>query len=46
VLPFMRTACYFGTLGCYSKTINDSLFLSPEAVYAGLAVRIYIHSFI
>eukprot|EP01052_Picozoa_sp_SAG31_P000607 SAG31_NODE_17_length_35773_cov_25.999271_32_plen_177_part_00 len=41
VVPFMRTACMFGTMGCYSKSINNSLFLSPEAVYAGLAVRIH-----
>ena len=38
VLPFARTACMFGTLGCYGKALNDSVFLSPEAVYAGLAV--------
>ena len=34
----MRTACMFGTMPCYSKSLNDSVFLSPEAVYARLAV--------
>jgi hypothetical protein len=39
VLPFARTACMFGTMQCYSKVQNDSVFLSPEAVHAGLAVQ-------
>ena len=38
VVPFMRTACFLGKMPCYDPSRNNSLFLSPEGVSAGLTV--------
>ena len=38
VLPFIRTFCYMGTLGCYDKSRNSSAELSRWGVEAGLTV--------
>ena len=38
VVPFMRTACFLGKMPCYDQSRNNSLFLSPEGVSAGLTV--------
>ena len=38
MLPFIRTFCFLGTLGCYDPSLNNSLELSAAMVEAGLTV--------